>query len=80
MNRDDALSLLKELRAAFFSFEDAQIVTVTKEKGADSWFLCAKWIPEEYDKPVLNGIALKHGVEISEEKGFTCFRPPAKSV
>ena len=74
MNRVDALSLLKELRAVFFSLEDAQIVTVTKEKETDSWFLCAKWIPEEHEKPALTSIALKYGVEISEETGYTCFR------
>ena len=74
MIRGDALSLFKELREAFLSLQYTQLVSVTKEKETDSWFLCAKWVANKSERPTLNGLALKYGVEISEIDGYTFFR------
>jgi hypothetical protein len=74
MIREDALSLFKELREAFLSLQYTQLVSVTKEKETDNWFLCAKWIANKSDKPTLNGLALKYHVKTSEIDGYTFFR------
>lgn len=76
MNREDAVSLLREIMAACESFSRAEAVTIVKGKDAESYVLRAKWVPHESEKHCLNDIKRRYDVEFSDVDGYTVFSTP----
>ena len=74
MKRADVINLLKEIMSSCASFTSAQAVSIGKNPNkTDSHFLTAKWSVNECDRPYVNELAKKYGVEILETDGFTLF-------
>jgi hypothetical protein len=67
------MSLLKEIKAAFGSFDQVPSISVTESRISGKWELQVKWVPEEFDRSVLCAIALKRGLVMTEEKGYITF-------
>ena len=77
MNREDAVSLLKEVMGACPSFCDAPAVSIMEERGG--WVLSVFWVPSASDGDCLGKIVARHGLEVAASKGRTVFRSSAKS-
>ncbi len=73
MKREEAINLLKEILGACESFKSAQAVLVAKDEKKESYNIRAKWDPETQEKRCLEEIALRYGIEISVEDGYTVF-------
>ena len=74
MDREEALSLLRELTRVFESLSNVPIVSITNDKETGKWELLVNWVPDDQEKTSLNTIAAKHGSEVGEEEGYTIFR------
>ena len=74
MNREEALSLLRELTRVFESLSSVPIVSVTNDKETGKWELLVNWVAGDQEKTSLNIIAAKHGSDVGEEEGYTIFR------
>jgi hypothetical protein len=78
MNREDAVSLLKEIMSSCPTFSEAQAVSIMAERGG--WSLNVFWVPHISDGDCLGKIVSKHGLEVIASNGRTVFRSPVKSL
>ncbi len=74
LNREDAVSLLKEIMATCGSLATAQAVAITMDKETKSYVLSVNWVPEAYENECLTKILAKHGLEAVIVNGRTVFR------
>lgn len=71
MNREEAVGLLKKLRANFDSMESTVSVLLKSERGR--WDLQIKWAPSPEEKSALQKLASKHGLIVTFVDGQTKF-------
>ena len=74
VNRQEAVSLLKELMTDCESFHTAQAVSIQRDKLNDSWEIKVSWIPHPSDTECLKRINAKHNLEMETLDGKTVFR------
>ncbi|HKZ87663.1 MAG TPA: hypothetical protein VJ066_00730 [Candidatus Bathyarchaeia archaeon] len=74
MDREETLSLMRELMVVFESLGAVPVVSMVKGKNLVSWELRINWVAGKSEKVCLNSIADKHGFKATEEKGYTLFR------
>ena len=74
MKREEAISLLRELRANFDSVESTICVLLKNEERTSFWELKLEWVPKKDEKEALLNLAAKHNLEITFENGQTIFR------
>jgi hypothetical protein len=74
MNRQEAVSILKEMIAVCNSFRDAQAVSIAKGKLTDSWELRIHCVPHQAEIACLQKIVAKHRLEMITSNGKTIFR------
>ncbi len=74
VNREEVLSLLRELMHVFESLSNVPIVSVTHDKKSGNWELLVNWVAGEREKPSLKNIAAKFSAKVFEEEGYTVFR------
>jgi hypothetical protein len=74
MNRQEAVSLLKELATVCGSFHDAQAVSIEKNKKSNSWELQINSIPHQSEVLCLEKIVAIHGLEMVTVNGRLVFR------
>jgi hypothetical protein len=65
LNREDAISLLRELMFSCESFRNVTIVSIDRDKEREGCSLSVTWVPEYSEKGCLNAIAVKRGLEIT---------------
>jgi hypothetical protein len=80
MNRQEAVSLLREIMSSCESFKLAQAVSIKHDKGAQGYFLCVKWVPHVSERSCLESIRQRYNVEISESEGYTVFNTSKTSI
>ena len=73
LNREDAISLLKEVMVACPSLYTAQAVSIT-ENERDSWVLGVFWVLDALDGDCLEKIVVKLSLEVGTTNGRTVFR------
>ncbi len=71
MDREEAVRLLKELKANFESVESTVNILLKNERGR--WDLQIQWTPTLVEKLELKKLASKHGLTVTFEKGQTKF-------
>ena len=74
MKREEAVSLLKELKADFDSIESTVGVLLKNEKGR--WDLQIQWTPSPTEKVDLQKLASKNGLTVTFEKDQIRFSKP----
>ena len=74
MRRDEALSLLKDLKATFGSIESTNYVLLKNEERAGFWELKIQWTPQPEEKTKLHMLLGKHSLEVFFSDGYTSFR------
>ncbi len=74
MDREEALSLLRELTRVFESLSSVPIVSITNDKESGNWELLVNWVAGDQEKASLNRIAAKYDSKVVEEEGYTVFR------
>ena len=74
MNREDAVSLVREIMASCESFVTAQAVAITMDKETKSYILSVHWAPHPVESGCLDRILCKYGVEAVTTDGRTVFR------
>ena len=74
MNRQEAVLLLKEMVAVCGTFQDAQAVSIEKNKKSNSWELHVNSIPHPSEVLCLEKIVASHGLEMVTVNGHLVFR------
>ena len=74
MRRDQALLLLKELKAEFHSVESTNYVLLKNEERVGFWELKIQWRPQAEDKTKLQSFTAKHNLELVFSDGHIIFR------
>jgi hypothetical protein len=74
MNRQETVSLLKEIIAVCGSFYDARAVSVQNGGSSDSWELHVYWVPNPSDIDCLQKILAAHFLEMVTLNGYSVFR------
>lgn len=74
MNRQETVSLLKEIIAVCGSFYDARAVSIQIDKNSDSWELQVNWVPNPSEAECLQKILAKHILEMVTINGYCVFR------
>ena len=74
MKREEAISLLKELKANFNSVESTICVLLKDEERKGFWELQIEWVPQTDEKKALLKLAAKHNLEITFKNDQTIFR------
>ena len=74
MNRQETVSLLKEMIAVCGSFFDARAVSVQNGGNSDSWELHVYWVPNPSDIECLQKILAEHILEMVTINGRSVFR------
>jgi hypothetical protein len=74
VDREEALSLLRELTRVFDSLSTVPIVSITNDRESGNWELLVNWVAGDQEKASLKNIAAKHGSDVVEEEGYTVFR------
>jgi hypothetical protein len=74
MDRQEAVSLLKELMTYCGSFHTAQAVSIHHNRLKDSWELHVRWIPYPLESECLKKITAKYGLEMITSNEKTVFR------
>ena len=69
LDREEAVKLLKEVKANFDSVESTVGVLLKNERGR--WDLEIKWTPTAEEKVVLKKFASKHGLTVTFENSQT---------
>jgi hypothetical protein len=77
MNREDTVSLLKEIMGTCPSFCEAQAVSIMEEKSG--WALSVFWVPRSSDGDCLGKIVAKRNLDVAASNGRTVFRSSMKS-
>ena len=73
MKREEAISLLKELKANFNSVESTICVLLKNEERTGFWELQIEWVPQTDEKKSLLNLAARHNLEITFKNGQTVF-------
>jgi hypothetical protein len=73
VDRQEAVSLLKELMTHCDSFHTAQAVSIHHNRLKDSWELHVSWIPHPLESECLKKITAKHGLEMETSNEKTVF-------
>jgi len=73
LRREEALTLLKELKATFESVQCTTWVLLRNEKKAGFWQLSIQWTPDEDEKLKLQPLIVKHNLEVFFENGYATF-------
>ena len=74
MDREEALSLLRELARVFESLSGVPIVSITNDKKTGNWELLVNWVAEDQEKAPLKSIAAKYDSKVIVEDGYAVFR------
>ena len=74
MNREEALALLKELKATFDTVECTEFVLLKNDERKGHWELLIEWLPQPNEKLTLLSLAAKYNLEVSFKNGQTSFR------
>jgi len=74
MNRQEAVSILKEMMAVCGSFRDAQVVSIGRNKANDGWELRVNCVPHPSEIACLEKIVDEHSLEMFTSNGKTVFR------
>ena len=72
VNREDAVSLLREIMGACPSFGAAPAVSIMEERGG--WALSVFWVPHALEGDCLEKIVAKRGLDVAASNGRTVFR------
>jgi hypothetical protein len=75
LDRDDAVSLLREIVAACESFHSAQAVAITFSHETKNYVLIVNWTPSPLENERLNKILEEHSLEAVTTNGRTVFSP-----
>ena len=73
MNRQEAVLLLKEMVAVCGTFQDAQAVSIEKNKKSNSWELHVNSIPHPSEVLCLEKIVASHDLEMVTVNGRLVF-------
>jgi hypothetical protein len=76
MNREDTVSLVRELMVACPSFVTASSVSIFQEK--DVWALSVMWTPDTFDGNCLEKIVADRDLQVVTSDGRTIFRSQQK--
>ena len=79
MNRQETISLLKEIIAICRSFYDAKAVSITHDKMSNNWELHVYCTPHSSEIDCLKQIVTKHGLELIISNDMTVFRSIVKT-
>jgi hypothetical protein len=74
MNRQETVSLLKEIIAVCGSFYDARAVSILNDENGDNWELHVYWVPNPSEIECLEKIIAKHILEMVTINGRSVFR------
>ena len=74
MNRQETVSLLKEIIAICGSFYDARTVSIQNDGNSDSWELHVYWVPNPSEIECLEKILTRHILEMVTVNGRSVFR------
>jgi hypothetical protein len=74
VNRQEAVSLLKEMIVVCGSFNDAQSVSIQNNKKSNSWELHVNWVPHPSEIACLEKIVAIHILEMVTINGRYVFR------
>jgi hypothetical protein len=78
MNRQETISLLKEIIAICGSFKNAQAVSIVHDKARNTWELHVYCIPYPSEIECIKKIVTKYGLEMITSNDTTVFRSIAK--
>ena len=73
MNREEALALLKELKATFDTVESTEFVLLKNDERKGHWELHIEWLPQPNEKLTLLSLSAKYNLEVSFKNGQTSF-------
>jgi hypothetical protein len=79
MNRQETISLLKEIIAICGSFYNAQAVSIVHDKVSNTWELHAYCTPLSSEIDCLKQIVTKNGLEMIISNDMTIFRSIVKT-
>jgi hypothetical protein len=79
MDRQETISLLKEIIAVCRSFYDAQAVSITRDKMSNTWELHVYCTPHPSEIDCIKQIVTKHGLEMITSNDMTIFRSITKT-
>jgi hypothetical protein len=65
LKREEAISLLKELKANYESVESTVCVLLKNEEKTGLWELQIEWVPNRDEKKALLNLASKHSLELT---------------
>ena len=74
MDRGEAISLLKELRATFRTLESTPYVLLKNPEKAGFWELHISWVPDQQEKQKLVNLTNHHWLDIVFKDDQTVFR------
>jgi hypothetical protein len=74
MNRQETVSLLKEIISVCGSFYDARAVSIQNDENGDNWELHVYWVPNPSEIECLEKIIAKHILEMVTINGRSVFR------
>jgi hypothetical protein len=74
MNRQETVSLLKEIIAVCGSFYDARAVSIQNDGNEDSWELHVYWVPNPSETECLQKILAHHNLEMITINEHSVFR------
>ena len=74
MNRQETVSLLKEIIVVCGSFYDARAVSIQNDGIGDSWELHVYWVPNPSETECLQKILAQHILEMITINGHSIFR------
>ena len=74
MNRQETVSLLKEIISICGSFYDAKAVSIQNGGNGDSWELHVYWVPNPSEIDCLEKIIDRHILEMVTVNGRSVFR------
>jgi len=74
LKREEAVALLKELKATFDTMESTEFVLLKNDESKGHWELRIEWLPQPNEKLTLLSLAAKYNLEVSFKNGQTSFR------
>jgi hypothetical protein len=74
MNRQETVSILKEIVAVCGLFYYARAVSIQNEGNGDSWELHLYWVPNPSETKCLQKILAQHSLEVITINGHSIFR------
>ena len=74
MDRGEAISLLKELRANFHTLESTHCVLLQNPEKAGFWELHICWVPNNHEEQTVANIASAHRLDVFLKTDQIIFR------